>query len=181
MKKPLATVAGALLMVARTFSGVIVIVVAGVTWREFAESLMEDARLEGGRITVGEAGVVLVIVLAIYGFALLLYLVLALFVYLGHNWARIVAMAFATISIILAFTDWVHNGVQITLRTTLASLALDILILLALSSSPARLYARRPRPAKVRRWRGSRKLAGDPQQRAALTEPAAGGPAAPGN
>lgn len=138
-------------MVARTFSGVIVIIVAGLTWREFARSLVEDARLTGGQITVGEAGVVLTIVLVIYGLALLLYLLLALFVYLGHNWARIVAMAFATISIILAFTDYVTNGVQITLRTTLASLALDILILLALSSSPARLYARRPRTEKIRR------------------------------
>lgn len=157
MKKPLATVAGALLMVARTFSGVIVIVVAGLTWREFAQSLVKDARLEGGRITVGEAGVVLTIVLVLYALALLLYLLLALFVYFGHNWARIVAMAFATISIIVAFSDYVHNGVQITLRTTLASLALDILILLALSSSPARLYARRPRPEKVRRPRGLRR------------------------
>lgn len=156
MKKPLATVAGALLMVARTFSGVIVIIVAGLTWREFAQTLVEDARLEGGRITVGEAGVVLTIVLVIYALALVLYLLLALFVYLGHNWARIVAMAFATISIVLAFTDYVSNGVQITLRTTLFSLALDILILLALSSSPARLYARRPRPAKTRRRRESR-------------------------
>lgn len=158
MKKPLATVAGALLMVARTFSGVIVIIVAGVTWRDFAHSLIRDARLEGTRITVGEAGIVLTIVLVVYGFALLLYLVLALFVYLGHNWSRIVAMAFATISIILAFTDYVHNGVQITLRTTLVSLALDILILLALSSEPARLYARRPRPAKTRPRRESRGL-----------------------
>ena len=155
MKKPGATVAGALLMVARTFSGVITIIVAGLTWREFAHSLVRDARLEGSRISVDEAGIVLTIVLGIYGFALLLYLLLALSVYLGHNWARIVAMAFATISIILAFTDYVHNGVQITLRTTLASLALDILILLALSSSPARLYARRPRPDKVPRRRRS--------------------------
>jgi hypothetical protein len=146
VKKPLATVAGALLMVARTFSGVIVIVVTGLTWREFAQLLVKDARLDGGRITVGEAGVVVAIVLAIYGFALVLYLLLALFVFRGHNWARIVAMAFATVSIVLAYTDYLNNGVQITLRTTLASLALDILILLALSSSPARLYARRPRP-----------------------------------
>ena len=148
MRRPLATVAGSLLMVARTVSGVVVIVVAGLTWREFALSLVRAARLDGGRISVGEAGVVLAIVLALYALALLLYLVLALLVYLGYNWARIVAMAFATISIVLAFADYVHNGVQITLRTTLASLALDILILLALSSAPARLYARRPRPQK---------------------------------
>lgn len=137
-------------MVARTFSGVVLIIVAGMTWREFAQSLVRAARLEGSRITEGEAGVVLAIALAIYALALLLYLGLALFVFLGHNWARIVAMAFATTSIILAFADYLHNGVQITLRTTLASLALDILILLALSSTPARLYARRPRPEKTR-------------------------------
>lgn len=153
MKKPLATVAGALLMVARTFSGVIVIVVAGSTWREFARSLVRDARIDGGRISVGEAGAILAMVLGIYAAALTVYLLLALFVYLGHNWARIVAMAFATISIVAAFTDYLHNGVQITLRTTLVSLALDILILLALSSTPARLYARRPRPVKARRRR----------------------------
>jgi hypothetical protein len=157
VKKPLATVVGALLMVARTISGVIVILVAGLTWRDYARSLMKDARIEDSFATEGDAGALLAFVLGAYGFALVLYLLLALFVYLGHNWARIVAMAFATVSIIVAYTDYLHNGVQITLRTTLASLALDILILLALSSTPARLYARRPRPVKVRRQRWSRR------------------------
>jgi hypothetical protein len=60
-------------------------------------------------------------------------------------------MVFATLSITLSAIDYFGADAEITLRTTLITLALDILVLLALSSRNARAYARRPRAAKRRR------------------------------
>ena len=73
---------------------------------------------------------------------------LAVLVYFGNNAARLAVMIVATLSITLAATDYFTGGEDITLRTTLVTLALDILVLLALSSRAARAYARRPRPKR---------------------------------
>lgn len=143
MKKPQATIIGAVLMCGRAVSGFAVIAVEAVFIKEYARILIIDG--QDAPLTDQEAIAVMAVLLGAYGFALLVYFVLAVFVFLGHNWARIMSMAYATISIIVAFLDWWDNGVEITLRTTLLTLALDILILLALSSTTAREYARRPR------------------------------------
>ena len=144
MKRPPSTLFGALLMGARSVSGAVFIVVAAWDWRRFAGSLaLEDEA--GAPLGDSATRAVVIVLLSAYGVALLFYLTVALFVFLGHNWARILAMTGATISILIAFADYWNNGVEITLRTTLASLTLDILILLALSSTSARQYARRGR------------------------------------
>jgi len=52
------------------------------------------------------------------------------------------------VSILLSFADYALNGARITLRTSLVSVTLDILILLALSSTAARHYARAARAAR---------------------------------
>lgn len=49
----------------------------------------------------------------------------------------------AAISIVTAFVSWWVRDQEITLQTTLLSLAVDILVLLALSSRSAAAYARR--------------------------------------
>jgi hypothetical protein len=147
MRRPQSTLFGAILMCARSVSGVVFIVVAAADWQMFAHSLMlkDDG---GAALDDASARTVMIVLLATYAVALLFYLSVALFVFLGHNWARILAMTGATISILIAFADYWNNGVEITLRTTLVSLTLDILILLALSSTSARQYARRPRRAQ---------------------------------
>jgi hypothetical protein len=68
---------------------------------------------------------------------------LAFFVLGGHNWARVIIMAIAAISITASFLQWWDDGLEITIGTTLLTLGLDILILLALSSRSAAAYARR--------------------------------------
>ena len=118
-------------------------------WQTFLHAIvLED--LDGRALTGAQANAVLSVLLGVYGLALLLYLLLGFLVWRGYNWARVVAMAGATFSIVLSFLDYVNNGQAITLRTTLASLALDILILLALSSTAARHFARRPKRARRR-------------------------------
>jgi hypothetical protein len=146
VKRPQSTLFGAILMCARSVSGVVFIVVAASDLSTFAGSLVLEG--EGGApLDDASTRAVMIVLLVTYGVALLFYLCVAMFVFLGHNWARILAMAGATISILIAFADYWNNGVEITLRTTLTSLTLDILVLLALSSTPARQYARRRRGA----------------------------------
>ena len=52
------------------------------------------------------------------------------------------------VSVASAAIGYFANGEEITIRTTLLTLALDILVLLALSSRDARAWARRPRRRK---------------------------------
>jgi hypothetical protein len=90
------------------------------------------------------------VLLSAYGVALLVLLGLAAFLYFGWNWARMLAMLGSTISIVFAFVDYVTGGTDVTLRTTMPTVATDILVVLALSSRSVREYARRP---KLRRSR----------------------------
>jgi len=52
-------------------------------------------------------------------------------------------MVFAVVSISTAFTTWFLREQEITLRTSLLAVGLDVLILLALSSRSAAAYSRR--------------------------------------
>ncbi|MBN9181107.1 MAG: hypothetical protein J0J00_11300, partial [Microbacterium sp.] len=71
--------------------------------------------------------------------------VLAVFIYRGRNWARVIVMSIAVISITGSFVAWWWQGEEITLggSASLLSLGLDILVLLALSSRSSAAYARR--------------------------------------
>ena len=82
----------------------------------------------------------------IVGIGVLVFLVelsVVLLVYRGVNWARMLVLVIASLGIIVAAVDVAAGGEGITLRTTLITLSLDILILLALSSRSARAYSRR--------------------------------------
>ncbi|GAB3615751.1 hypothetical protein GCM10027416_03080 [Okibacterium endophyticum] len=143
MKRPIALIMGVVLLVVRVLAGVYYVVVASLNPAAFIDNLIieSDAGIEGSeRATVS---LTLTVLLALYAVALLVILALAIFVYLGHNWARLIAMLGSSISIALAFVDYWNNGAEITLRTTLPTLASDILILLALSSRSARQFAKR--------------------------------------
>ncbi len=70
----------------------------------------------------------------------LLLLALAWSVWRGSNAARIFVMLGATASITASAISYFALGEEITVRTTLLTLALDILILLALSSRDARAW-----------------------------------------
>jgi len=74
----------------------------------------------------------------------LVEVLLAWFVFLGRNWARTVAMSLSTVAIGMQAFDVLNGGPDITLRSNLPGLALDILLILALSSKRARDYALRP-------------------------------------
>lgn len=82
------------------------------------------------------------IVLGIEALWTLLLLVLAWSVWRGSNAARILVMLGTTASITASAISYFAAGEEITVRTTLLTLALDILILLALSSRGARAWTR---------------------------------------
>lgn len=136
-------------MGSRVLAGLFAVVEVGVNWPEFTHAIVTTGARTAG-VTPEQAGVALGILLGLYGAVLALELCLVIFVYLGRNWARLLAMSFATLSIGAGFIDYQFNGVAITLRTSLLSLTLDILVLLALSSTAARGYARAARATPLR-------------------------------
>ncbi|MFF2388775.1 hypothetical protein [Agromyces sp. NPDC058104] len=144
MRRPAATVFGAVLVVLRVVAGVVWLLALAVQWRQVLEGDF-GIELDGDvdAQTVSDVGLVLILVGG--GIVLAIELVLAVLVYRGSNWARITVMVFATISITWSAVDYFGGDAEITLRTTLVTLALDILVLLALSSRNARAYARRRR------------------------------------
>jgi hypothetical protein len=147
-KRPASVLGGTLLMVARAVSGGFVIGTVLVGWESFLATIV----INGDRLADPRAaGAVLAGVLGAYAVVLVLYLGLSALVFTGRNWARVLALSLASVSILISFADYSLNGAQITLRTSLVSVTLDILILLALSSTDARHYARARRAQRSSR------------------------------
>jgi hypothetical protein len=90
-------------------------------------------------------GLVLGIAMGLFGAGLILYFLLALLVFFGSNWARIAAMSYSSLIIVISAIDFFNGGPQISLKNNLLGLSLDILVVLALSSKRSRIWARRPR------------------------------------
>ncbi|MFJ6533459.1 hypothetical protein [Microbacterium sp. NPDC091662] len=145
MKRPLATGLGAVLMSLRVIWGFVSILIYLLNWAAIREEIFTSA--DGTpMVPMDVADVFLIVGFSALGLWYLFYAVLAGLVFSGSNWARIVAMSFASLSIIVVFLDWWNAGIPVTFRTSLASVALDILVLLALSAQSARSYARRNDP-----------------------------------
>ena len=147
MKRPVSTGAGAVLVVLRVIAGVVWLAALAMQW----DQVLAD---DGGIDPESAEGVasywVLGFILVVGAIVLLIQLLLAFAVYRGSNAARLTLMILATLSIIVAWLDYLA-GQEITIRTTLVTLALDILVLLALSSRAARAWARRPRTKRPAR------------------------------
>jgi hypothetical protein len=130
-RRPVQIVVGATLAVLRAS----VLLIAGVV---LLLAPLEPGSAQPG--AQGRAGLVvagLLLVLLALG-----DLGLALGVLWGRNWARILLMLVSVVAVLGAFLDNLHHSELITLGT-LPTLAISILVLLALSSHPARDYAAR--------------------------------------
>ncbi|WP_239066164.1 hypothetical protein [Microbacterium hibisci] len=141
MPRPATTVAGVCLILLRVLAGVVVLAAIAAGW----EALLDDPDtvLEGFDPSPEGAQAALWVVLAVGGAVLLIDLLLAVFVFRGHNWARVIVMLIAVGSISTSFFAWWAQGQEIQIDGTYVSLSLDILLLLALSSRSAAAYARR--------------------------------------
>ena len=144
MRRPAATAFGAVLVVLRVVAGIVWLISLSVLWDELLHEQL-DITVDPGTDEQAATDAVLAFILVFGAIVLVVELALAVLVWFGSNWARIVVMLFATISITGSWIESVTGSAEITLRTTLITLALDILVLLALSSRNARAYARRPR------------------------------------
>ncbi|MFC5789911.1 hypothetical protein EDM22_02505 [Agromyces tardus] len=144
MRRPAATAVGSVLVVLRVIAGIVWLVSLWAFWDELLREQL-DITVDPGTDEQAATDAVLAIILVFGAIVLVVELGLAVLVWFGSNWARIAVMLFATISITSSWVESVAGNAEITLRTTLVTLALDILVLLALSSRNARAYARRPR------------------------------------
>jgi hypothetical protein len=115
---------------------------------------LESVDVEGGRPAFLIAGsVVALIALVDIG--------LALAVFFGRNWARILLMLSCVVTTIGAFIGNANGSEAVTLATSLPTVGLSIMVLLALTSHRAREYAARGRHVPKR-------IASRPYEQAAI-------------
>ena len=149
MRRPLSTTAGAALVLLRVVAGVVWMLSATLGWEgwvsSFAADLSTDAEPDV-ELSDGTLGTSLVVFVTVVGIVLLVEAIFGLLILWGRNFPRLVVMIISVLSISTAFTGWWVQGQEIRLSTTLVTLALDILVLLALSSRSAAAYARRRDP-----------------------------------
>jgi len=104
---------------------------------KYAQSL----DVEGGRPALIVAG-------SVVAFIGLIDIGLALAVFSGRNWARILLMLSCVLTTTTAFIGEANGSEAVTLTTSLPTVGLSIMVLLALSSYRARQYAVRGRHAR---------------------------------
>lgn len=140
MRRPLATVAGAALVLLRVVAGMFWLgaVVLQVPDLVATSQITLDAASDAQAASLG-----ITVVLVVGGVGLLVEALLAFLIYRGVNWARVLVMGFSVVSISFSFAAWWAEDQEITINTTFVTLAFDILVLLALSSRDAAAYARR--------------------------------------
>jgi len=140
MRRPVPTTMGAALVLLRVLAGIAWLIALAAQWNDLIAEQFVEVPIDPDDPAVSAA---LWFVLAFGGVLLLFDLVMAVLISLGFNWPRIVVMVFSTLSISGTFAAWWAGDQNIALDQTLFTLALDILIMLALSSRAARDYARR--------------------------------------
>jgi LssY C-terminus len=115
---------------------------------------IQEVTVEGGHSAVIVAGSVL-------AFIGLIDIALAVAVFVGRNWARILLMLSCVLTTTGAFIGNANGSEAVTLATSLPTVGLSIMVLLALSSHRAREYAARGRHVPKR-------IAGRPYEQAAI-------------
>lgn len=133
-RRPAAVTGGTVLLVLRAVAAALWIMSMLSTAGEVSAEYDLDA--DSARLLVG-------IGVGFEGAWMLLLVLLAWLVHRGSNAARMLVLFGATTSILVSAIDYFATGEDITVRTTLLTLALDILILVALSSRDARAWSRR--------------------------------------
>jgi hypothetical protein len=145
-KRPAPTIVGAALVTARAVEGIVVIVTLLLGRGDVLVQVGE-----GG--TPADAATIS-LVIAVFSGVIGVFVVVELFVawriFLGRNWARVLAMSLSAAVITIQAVSLATGGPGIGLLTTLPGLSLDVLLILALSSERALVYARRDRKAPKR-------------------------------
>lgn len=143
-RRPIAINLGVLLMAVRVVVGIVTIAMMFAGRNSLATELTTSLAGYGGGDEAGVALMLLNVLAIATSVAFAAYLGLAVFVHQGRNWARVAAMAFSVVSIIV-YAITFFNGENVSLRKDLFGLPVDILVLLALSAQSASLWSRRLR------------------------------------
>ncbi|GAA5196203.1 hypothetical protein [Microbacterium jejuense] len=144
MPRPASTIAGGVLVLLRAVAGLLVGGAIAALWRDILADPDMQLALEG--VDAADADMrqtALWIVVGIVLASVALDVLFAVFVLRGSNLARVAVMVLSVMSISTTFVAWWVQGQEIRVDETFVPLALDILVLLALSSRSAAAYARR--------------------------------------
>lgn len=142
-RRPSTTIVGAIFVGARAAAAALLALSLVLFKDAHVGSLVQP--VAGPAVTEAQAELAVSAATAVVLLFAVAEILLAWFVFLGRNWARTVAMALSTAAICFQAVDVFHGGPDITLKSNLPGLTLDILLLLALSSKRSRDYALRPR------------------------------------
>ncbi|MBN9213164.1 MAG: hypothetical protein BGO45_16395 [Microbacterium sp. 71-36] len=145
MRRPAATVAGGVLVLLRAASGILwglTVVFPLPSWMQTVAGAADGSGADP-TFTLSDLGLDGAVFFGILGVITLVQAVFGILLLRGSNVARVIVMLVSTLSIITAFAGWWELGQEITVGTTLVTVSLDILVLLALSSRDAAAYARR--------------------------------------
>ncbi|MEV7605982.1 LssY C-terminal domain-containing protein [Paenarthrobacter sp. NPDC089322] len=143
-RRPAPTMMGAALVVVRAVAALSLAVTLLTSSGELADITLGDAPADPQSTTAAVTFVAIIVL--VFGLG---EVFLAWRIFLGSNAARVIAMALSSVSIIVQAIDASTGATSITLEAGLAGLATDILVLLALSSQRARVYAKRQRVPAV--------------------------------
>ena len=138
MKRPPSRLAGTALVLLGVVAGVAVLAGIVAEW----EGIVADV-VDGFAGSAQQSQFALWFVVGATTTVLLFETLLAVLIFRGHNWARVVVMLFSVFAISGSFIAWAVEGQAIRINGALLSVAVDILLLLALSSRSAAAYARR--------------------------------------
>lgn len=143
-RRPAPTMVGAALVVARSIAA-FVLALTLVTSSDVFSDITTDGDPLDPQTTTTVVTFVAVVVL-IFGLG---EVFLAWRIFLGSNGARVIAMGLSSVSVMVQAVDYFTGSTNITLEAGLFGVATDILVLLALSSQRARVYAKRQRVPAV--------------------------------
>ncbi|KQM16757.1 hypothetical protein ASF83_13365 [Plantibacter sp. Leaf171] len=147
--RPLDTTVGVLLMVVASLSSILSGVLLVSDWKHVMAEVTATATTADDAVLVPW---VVGFVVGLSAAVTLSYLVLAWRVHLGGNLARLLAMAFSSTSIATLTATYLAGAGGLTLQTNLIGFAVDCSIILALSGTEARDWAR-GRQRRTRRTR----------------------------
>ncbi|KZE39593.1 hypothetical protein [Microbacterium sp. T32] len=145
MRRPIATVAGGVLVLLRALSGIVwglAVAFDLPPWLQVVAGAADGSGAEP-TLALSDLGIGVGVFFGILGVITLVQAVFGILLLRGSNVARVIVMLVSTSSIATAFVGWWELGQEITVGTTLVTVSLDILVLLALSSRDAAAYARR--------------------------------------
>ena len=133
---------------APTTFGAFLVFLRGLTALSLAAAVLSgDLTVVAGR-SVGTYALAIAVVVAAFA---VVEVLLAWLLLRGSNGARLAAMLLSVWGILLAAVDVVNGGPGITFSTNLIALALDILLILALTSQRSRTYAQRRGTSRLSR------------------------------